>query len=98
MGVPELLSRGQQLLARRQGAAAAEVFAQAYALAVAGDEPVPAAHALLGQARAEFAVHRLEAAARHAGTARDLLSALGLPEARHAADLLAQIDHHRYLR
>lgn len=62
-----------------------------------GDRPA-AAHCMLGLARAEFAARRLDEAAEHAALALDLLTALASPEVQHAADLIVQIDHNRYLR
>lgn len=93
----QLLGHGQALLGGHRALDAIEVFADAYAAAVAAGDRGAAARALLGRAQAEFAVRRLSPAAEHAATALDLLTALALPQARHAADLLTQIDHNRYL-
>jgi hypothetical protein len=93
----ELIARGRALLATGQALDAVQVFADAYALAVAGGEQAAAALAMLGRAQAEFAVHELSCAARNANAALDLLNTLAMPQARRAADLLAQIDHYRYL-
>jgi hypothetical protein len=93
----ELLSRGQALLAGHQALDAIQVFADAHAVAVGAGDRGAAARAMLGQAQAEFAVRRLSPAAEHAATALDLFTALAMPQARHAADLLTQIDHNRYL-
>jgi hypothetical protein len=92
-----LVSRGRALLAAGQALDAVHVFADAYASAVASGAPSTAAQAMLGQAQGEFALHRLELAARHADTAVELLNALAAPQARHAMDLVAQIEHYRYL-
>ncbi len=92
-----LIGRGRALLAGRQALEAIQVFADAYALAVAVGDRRAAALALLGQARAEFTMRRLPVAAGHAGTALDLLTVLAMPEAKHAADLIAQIEHYRFL-
>jgi hypothetical protein len=95
--VAALIGRGRALLAGRQAPDAIRVFADAYALAMSAGERSTAALALLGQAQAEFAVRRLSDASGHAGTALDLLTVLAMPEAKHAADLIAQIDHYRFL-
>jgi hypothetical protein len=95
--VGALIGRGRALLAGRQALDAVRVFAEAYALAISAGERPAAALAVLGQAQAEFAVRRLSDASAHAGTALDLLTAQSMPEAKHAADLIAQIDHYRFL-
>ncbi len=93
-----LISRGRQLLASRESPAAIEVFTQGYQIAVAAGDRPAAAHCMLGLARAEFAGRRLEEAAGHAALALEQLTALASPEVQHAADLIVQIDHNRYLR
>jgi len=93
----ELISPGQALLAGQRVPDAIQVFADAYAVAVAAGDRGAAARAMLGQAQAEFAVRPLSLAAEHAAAAVDLLTALAMPQAKHAADLLDQIDHNRYL-
>lgn len=92
------IDRGHGLLASRQASDAIQVFADAYTMAVSAREQEVAALAMLGWAQAEFAVRRLSAAAKHARTALDLLTALGMPQAKHAADLVGQIDHNLYLQ
>lgn len=96
--VDALIGRGQGLIQARREVEAIQTFADAYAMAVVTGERHAAAHAMLGQAQAEFAVHRLAAAAQHARAAFDLLTGLAMPQAKHAADLIVQIDHYRDLR
>jgi hypothetical protein len=92
-----LVQRGDLALQERRWSTAEEIFAQVYDQSqVAGDRRL-AARATLGQAQADFARRRLETAARLANVALDMLTELAAPEARQAADLLAQIDHNRYL-
>jgi len=97
LGVDELLAHGEALLARGDALDAVEIFAEVYSAAVSAGNPAVAARAMLGRAQAEFAMRRLAIAAEHAANAWESLTALGLPDARHAADLLVQIDHNRYL-
>src|SRR5262249_25465751 len=74
------------------------LFHEAYEQAVSTGDSRARALAMLGRARATFGLGRLVEAARDAGAARDLLAEFDPDEARHAADLLAQLDHPRWVQ
>jgi len=94
---PDLLARGRELLAQGALTDALVLFHEAYERALSTGDSHARALAMLGRARATFGLGRLAEAARDAGAARDMLAGPDPVEARHAADLVAQIDHHRWV-
>ena len=92
-----LLDRGAALLAQRRATEATGAFTDAYTAAVAAGRQSSAARAMLGRAQGEFAAGRLASAASHAQAAWHLFTVIASPQAKHATDLMAQIEHYRYL-